>query len=191
MKKTFPGCLFVLMFIALPILAQDIPSMQEQSSASLATSVTPSAITAYNQWRDGSLVQFQLGLNTSHYCLAVISQRLDANTARIEYALAADMNKYTLEIKPVRLTVLPNGQVQQADAGKIVVVDQRPGKDNNPKKQVAESVSIINVDKTANAIELTWSPTKGNSKVSNTCIVPLRNSQTMFTNGYIEGQPIR
>jgi hypothetical protein len=190
MKKTFLTCLFMLMFIALPTLAQEIPAAQGQSSAS-SVSVAPSAIDAYNQWRDGTLVKFQNGLNSQYYCLAVVSQKLDANTARIEYALAADMNKYTLEIKPVKLTVSPNGDVQQVDAGKTVVIDRKPGKDNNPKRQVDQSVYIVNVDKTANAIELTWTPTTGNSKVANTCIVLLKDTPTVLANGFIEGLPLK
>jgi hypothetical protein len=48
MKNTFPVCVFTLLLLALPTLAQDISSSQVQSQVA-SVSKPPSAIDAYNR----------------------------------------------------------------------------------------------------------------------------------------------
>jgi len=149
-----------------------------------------SASEAYAKLRDNYLTKFPRGLNTPHYMLAVVSQRLNGHTAQVEYAIAANMNRYRLEIQPVQLLPLATGEAQQVNAGEALVIEQDAGKDHQPKQQVAESVAILKVNQQTNAVEITWTPMAGPDKVSNTCIVPISETSTVFTNGYVEGMPL-
>lgn len=56
---------------------------------------------------------------------------------------------------------------------------------------INQGAYIIKAGKTANAIEITWTPANGNSKVPNTFIVLLRDIPTVLANGFIEGLALR
>ena len=148
-----------------------------------------SASEAYANLRDNYLTKFARGLNTPHYMLAVVSQRLNGHTAQLDYAIAANMNRYRLEIKPVQLLPLASGEAQQVNAGEAVAIEENAGRDLQPRHQVVESVAMLKVNQQTNAVEITWTPIIGPARVSNTCIVPLSETPTVFTNGYVEGMP--
>lgn len=101
------GCLFVIMLVALPALAQEPAATQGaepgQNAATVQSSPLPTALSAYTKWRDDSLPNYAQALLTPHYAVSIVAQRLDDNTAQVEMLIAADMKHYTITIRPLTL----------------------------------------------------------------------------------------
>src|SRR5215813_1505006 len=124
MYRLMSGCLFVIMLVALPALAQEPAATQGaepgQNAATVQSSPLPTALSAYTKWRDDSLPNYAQALLTPHYAVSIVAQRLDDNTAQVEMLIAADMKHYTITIRPVTLTRKANGETTTTPAGNAV-----------------------------------------------------------------------
>jgi len=157
--------------------------------------ITPTALTAYTKWRDSSLPNYAQGLLTPHYAVSIVAQRLDDHTAQVEMLLAADMKHYTITIRPVTLARQPNGETTTTPVGKAVTIDQKAGRkltQGPDKTRIGEMTTLVAVTRTAQALEITWSPKNDKpDDPSNTCIVRLGREPEVVVNGYIAGAPVR
>lgn len=199
MRNLFGGCLLLMLFAVASAQAQDPASAQgaepSQIAAAIQPSQIPTALAAYDKWRNDSLPNYAQGLLTPHYAVAIVAQRLDGDTARVEMLLAADMKHYTITIQPVTLTRQPNGETVTTPVGKAVTINQKAGRKltQGPDKiRIGEMTTLVPVTKTAQALEITWEP-KNDKKddPSNACVVRLGKEPEAVVNGYIAGAPIR
>jgi hypothetical protein len=146
--------------------------------------VPPSALSVYEKWKTETMSKLALASDTKHYAITVVAQRIDDQTAQLEYAIAGKMEKYTLEVTPIILTVLADNTLQQKDAGSVIVIKPRLSDEKQSKQQVGTTPSTIRVDKRANAINVTIKMKDGNNDLSYVTTVMLRKSVTVMTNGY-------
>ncbi|MGH9769328.1 MAG: hypothetical protein ACREAB_18030 [Blastocatellia bacterium] len=199
MYKISLSCLFVTMVVVLPVLAQEPTATQGsepgQNAAAVQPSPLPTALSAYNKWRNDSLPNYAQGLLTPHYAVSIVAQRLDDHTAQVEMLVAADMKHYTITIRPVTLTRRPNGETITTPVGKAVTINQKAGRKlttGSDKTRIGEMTTLVPVTRTAQALEITWAPKNDKADdPSNTCVAPLRKAPEVMVNGYIAGQRVR
>jgi hypothetical protein len=186
-------------FAVISAQAQDPATAQgaepSQSAAAIQPSPSPTALAAYDKWRNDSLPNYAQGLLTPHYAVSIIAQRLDDHTAQVEMLLAADMKHYTITIRPVALVRQPNGEMTTTPVGNAVTINQKAGRkltQGADKIRIGEMTTLVAVTKAAQALEITWAPKNDKADdPSNTCVVRLGKEPEVMVNGYIAGAPVR
>lgn len=193
MEKPFLGCLFLMLLLIAPIQAQE-PSVDQTAlpgQEKVTVQAAQTALSAYNKWRDDTLPNFLPGLNAQHYAVAFIAQRLDEQSVQLEYALAAQLNHYTLEVRPLKLLASSKGEVTLSYLGKPLLIEPAGDRNLPARFRVGSETMVLYVGQEAEALEITWTPIHGNDKLANTCVIPLRREPTVFVNGYVHGLPVR
>lgn len=199
MLKIFLKCSLTLIMLVAPLYAQEPVDIREiefaQEKAIQAPSTIPTALAAYAKWREATLPNFAQKELTPHYAVSIVAQRLDEQTAQVEMVLAAEMKHYTITVKPVTLVKLATGEYGTAAAGKAVTFDQKAGKKltTGPDAiRLGDWTTTVAVDKTAQALEITWEP-KNDKKddPSNTVLVLLGKEAAVVVNGYVHGEPVK
>ncbi len=199
MKKIFLGCLLLMPFTVVSVQAQDPAPAQSaepgQNAAAVQPSPLPTALSAYNKWRNDSLPNYAQGVLTPHYAVSIVAQRLDDNTAQVEMLIAADMKHYTIMIRPVTLVRKANGETTTTPAGNAVTINQKAGRKvgaGSEKTRIGESTTLVPVTRTTQALEITWAPKNDKQDdPSNTCVVRLGRAPEVMVNGYIAGERVR
>src|SRR5262249_45280344 len=130
MYKMLIGWVLSLFLSALPIQAQEPATAQSTVTGQdkMTDQPTVTALSTYAKWRDESLPNNAQREQTPHYAIAIVSRRLDDNTAQIEMLVAADMKHYTITLRPVTLVKQASGEITATSAGKAVVIDQKAGR---------------------------------------------------------------
>ncbi len=199
MKKLVLGCSFLMLFGLASAQVQEPIGRQyaepNQNSAVVQPSLVPSALSAYTKWRNDSLPNYAQGVLTPHYAVSIVAQRLDDNTAQVQMLIAADMNHYTITIRPVTLTRKANGETTTTPAGNAVTINQKAGRKQGTgaeKTRIGETTTLVPVTRTTQALEITWAPKSDKSDdPSNTCVVRLGRAPEVMVNGYIAGERVR
>ncbi len=199
MKKLFLGCLFLLLVAVVSAQAQEPAAAQgvepSQNVAAVQPSPLPTALSAYTKWRNDSLPNYAQGVLTPHYAVSIVAQRLDDNTAQVQMLIAADMNHYTITIRPVTLTRKANGETTTTPAGNAVTINQKAGRKPGTgaeKTRIGETTTLVPAPKAAQALEITWAPKNDKpDDPSNTCVVRLGRAPEVMVNGYIAGERVR
>ena len=161
MKRTILSLIVTLISCILPIAAQ-------QGNP---------AIAAYEEWKAKLQAQRSGAVMPPHYCLAAVSHRIDAASVRIHFYVVGEMSGLKLQIQPLKIEKLPNGEYTQENAG-VATDSQLKAQSERPLNQ-AYSVDITapaNAD--ANAYAVQWS-LEGS---------PLKGTHTLI--GKLEAQPV-
>lgn len=145
-----------------------------------------SALEAYAKWRSKALGQLPDGTATPHYSVAVMSRRLDATSAQLDFVVVGQMSGYSLEIQPVKLQKMPDGQDSRLEAGELSTsrIKKPIGLVEANANPIHEFLTIIPTDNTANAIEVKWTP-EGIKDMSCTLVLPLEDAPSTSVIGII------
>lgn len=143
-----------------------------------------SALEAYAQWRNAA--SEHLGnINNIHYSLATLTQRVDSQTARIDFAVVGQMPSLNLEIRPLRIQKGANGEMSREIVGDALQSRQELSIDKNNPNPIAELTTIIPIDKTVNAVEVEWKFNARGEEMSYKLILPLEKTPSANTLGII------
>jgi hypothetical protein len=133
------------------------------------------ALELYNREKKESLKGLPAGEATPHYSVTVVTQKLDATRAKLEFAVAGEMSSYALAIVPVNSTTTATSEITRTTAGEPVNLDQETSANSGISFTVSTPEAIIPINSSANTVEVTWTPRGTIGPVSFTLILPLKD----------------
>jgi len=160
-KRTILSLIVILISGVLPIAAQ-------QGNP---------AIAAYEEWKAKQQEQRPGAAMPAHYCLAAVARRIDAGSARIEFYVVGEMAGLKLQIQPLKIEKLPDGEYRQENAG-VATDSQLKAQSEQPLNQTYSMIVTAPVNAYANAYAVQWS-LEGS---------PLKGTNTLV--GKLETQPV-
>lgn len=165
MKRAILCLIITLISSVLLIAAQDGDS----------TGIT--VIKAYEKWKAKQQAERLGAVMPPHFCLVVFAKRIEASTAGFDFYVVGESSEVKLQIQPLKVERLPNGEYKQENAGGVT---DRQIKSRN-EKSAGQTYLIgfpvpINAD--ANAYAVQWS-------LENS---PLKGVHTLI--GKLEAQPV-
>lgn len=165
MKRTILSIIVTLISSVLPIAAQ------HGNSAGITV------ITAYEEWKAKQQAERPGTVMPPHSCLVALARRIDSSNAYIDFYVVGEMSAVKLQIQPLKVEKLPNGEYKQENAG--VVTDYQLKSQNEKPMNQTYLISFpapFNAD--ANAYAVQWS-------LENS---PLKGANTLI--GKLEAQPM-
>jgi hypothetical protein len=169
MRKVLSSLLVTLIIVVGLTFTGDIPSAAPEKSA---------AFTAYQRWRSKVLSRRSDDAEPPHFSLAVSTERIDAESARMEFVIVGQRSDFTLKLQPVKLKTGSDGQLIKEAIGEATEIRRSPtvsGRSQFLTLTTDFSVQIT-VDKSANAIEVRGGDGSGMMKIFRSLLLPLRST---------------
>jgi len=165
MKRTILSIIVTLISSVLPIAAQHGDS----------TSVT--VMKAYEEWKAKQQAERPGAVMPPHFCLVTLARRIDADVAMIDFYVVGESSGVKLQIQPLKVEKLPNGEYKQESAGVITDSQLKSGNEKSMNQTYLMTLPApVHAD--ANAYAVQWS-------LENS---PLKGVNTLI--GKIEAQPV-
>lgn len=146
-----------------------------------------SAKEAYAEVRSKALQNQAQSNLAMHYGLGVATEKLSGGQARVEYAVGHDVisgvQKYDIEITPVKSTLGADGQTRQEQAGQSITIHQASAATGISGQSLLSGEAVINADSLANSVVIKCTPIGGLIKKAITHTISLRS--TMVSNAVI------
>ncbi len=143
-----------------------------------------SALEGYAKWR-GAASEHLGNVNNIHYSLATLTQRIDDQTARVNFAVVGQMPSLNLEIRPLRIQKGAKGQMSRENVGESIKSHQELSIDKNNPNPISELATTIPIDNTVNAIEVEWKFNARGEERTYKLILPLEKFPSVNTLGVI------
>lgn len=137
----------------------------------------PSAMRAYFEWKDEVLAKQEQGYQTPHYCLASVTQRIDLDTAQVDFCVGGTMTDFTIEIQPLQINKNSDGTFTQKITGKKTTTSLKGFSDNSYSLIGGVKVTAQITDNTS-ALEVKWIINDGKGVRIITSINKLDNTPT-------------
>jgi len=154
------------------------PSQPQQTKQEVVSSFE-----TYAKWRKDFLEKLPNGKGIPHYSMAVVVQRLDINTAKIELTMVGRTIGNVLEIRPLYVDVTAGDQSDGLPAGSESTTRDHAGKESSEINPIREHEFVIPVDASANAVEVKWTPEGDKSPGPYTMLLPLKDAPTSSVAG--------
>jgi hypothetical protein len=142
------------------------------ASVPLAARQKPTAADVYREWRGEKLARKPQGLQTRHYALAAVAERLDAARARVEFYAVGRMSGVDLEIQPLKGGKRRRGDAARELTGEKTLASLKGG--DGSEVTPASLTVIVPVTKETDTVEVKWTVSGGDLALSNTVTVPLK-----------------
>ncbi|MBL8151541.1 MAG: hypothetical protein JNN15_16570 [Blastocatellia bacterium] len=154
MKKSFLFFLLSIFICSFPAIAQE----------------KVSAFEVYAKWRR-ELRSQNNGQVNPHYSVASVTQRLDSESARVDFAVVGKLSSYTLEVQPIKV----DGNTKE-NAGEFSTSSMEGNSNVTELGYVSETELLIPVSNSANAVEVKWTPRDAIDGMSFTMLLPLEKN---------------
>lgn len=164
MKRTILGIIVMLISSVLPIAAQH------------GNSAGVTVILAYEEWKAKQQAEHPGAVMPPHSCLVAFAKRIDASHAMFDFYVVGEMSGVKLQIQPLKVEKLLNGEYKQENAGDVTDSELK-SENEKPKNQTYLMSLPAPVNADANAFAVQWS-------LENS---PLKGVNTLI--GKLEAQP--
>jgi hypothetical protein len=143
-----------------------------------------STIDAYLKWKAQALAN--LPADTPHYCLVAIPQRLDGNSAKIDFLAVGKMRGFSLDIQPLRITKNADGKYFEEKVGGITKNTVQGQREIAGKQSTLRS--IIPITNETNGFEIRWQVDREDGEMNNTITIWLDGAQSGNVLGLVPSQ---
>ncbi len=158
-----------------------MPAKQAQQQQSKQEVV--SSFEIYAKWRKDFLEKLPDGKGAPHYSLAVVAQRLDNNSARLEITMVGRTAGYTIDVRPLYVDGTADDQSGGVPAGSEATTKVFTETESNEINPIREHEIEIVADISANAVEVKWTPEGSKTPGPYTIIMPLKDAPTTSVAG--------
>ncbi len=134
------------------------------------------ALELYKKWRKETLRGLPAGEATPHYSIAVITKKMEATSAKLEFAIVGEMSSYALAITPVNFSKTATGETTSTVAGEDVSLDQETTTGPPMTSSTSTPGVIIPIADNANGVQVTWTPRGTTRPISFTLILSLEEN---------------
>lgn len=165
MKRTILSIIVTLISSVLPIAAQH------------GNSAGVNVFSAYEEWKAKQQAERPGAVMPPHFCLVAVAKRIEASAAYIDFFVVGESSGVKLQIQPLKVEKLPNGEYKQENAGGVT--DSQLKSENGKSMTQTYVISLpapVNAD--ANAYAVQWSLEDS----------PLKGVHTLI--GKLEAQPV-
>lgn len=166
--------LFVLGLFCLILIALAMISTKPKGGVMADAKSAP--LEAFVKLRDKTLKGKE---GRAYYGLGMSTQKVDDSHVRIDYAIAPTMNSggqtYTVELTPLKVTLLANGQRREELAGQSATLNSRSSAANNVNDGFMSGTVFVSANNDANAVIIKCTPLNGKFKKVISHIAKLQN----------------